>query len=710
MKTAPVPKGMSVPKEKPYSIIEGDFYVSPSGSDSGDGSRHAPFATIARARDVVRKSAKKEAVTVCVMAGEYNISGLGFTADDGGSSQAPVVYRAYGDGEVILNGGITLRSDSFVSPDEAIKERLHGQAKEAVLCCDLKNYGLTEKDWGKIYAIGAFNTAVKYDGDTEGVSCEVFMNDRRMILARYPDSGFLKIDEVADVGDTAEFPPQNYYRDWNDRRNHRGGIYILDSITNERAKSWKEPEKAWMFGYFFWDWADSSTPVKNLNTKVRCVEPEYVSRYGCRRGADYYFFNILEELDSPGEWYLDRERGLLYLYPTDDINKSTVCMSVTTDPIITVENCEHLTFEGFVLKCTRSDAIRINGNFNTVRGCKIMNVLGNAITVTGLGNTVADCEIKHTGRGGILLQGGDRKKLIPARNIATNNFIHNWSEVYLTYQPAVGIGGVGNICSHNEIYNSPQLAVVYGGNDHIIEYNLIHDVVLQSTDGGAIYAGYDWTAQGNIIRYNCLYNIGRGKHRPDGIYWDDSLSGQTAYGNIMVNVSKNAFLIGGGRDNNVTGNLIINGGLCAISYDDRARDGFLHNGWAKDCVINRHTGLLWIRLDAMPYKSALWSARYPTLAKIKDDFSDPEDRDFGANPSYAVIRGNVILDDEAKLGSIAPSVYRYGEIYDNAVFPLDRYDLFIDAENGDYRLAQNSEIRRLLPGFEEIPFEKIGRE
>lgn len=709
MKMSPVPKGLSVPKENPYKITEGNFYVSPHGCDHNDGSEKAPFATIGRARDAVRAAAKKEAVTVCVMAGEYNISGLSFTAADSGSAEAPVIYRAYGDGEVILNGGVTLKPDSFGPPSDAVKERLHGEAREAVVCCNLRDYGLTEKDWGKIYAVGAFHTASKYDGDTQGVSCEVFMNDRRMTLARYPNSGFLKIADVADIGDVAEFPPQNYYHDWNDRRNHRGGTYILDSNTNERAKGWAEPEKAWMFGYFFWDWADSSTPVKRLDTSVRCVEPEYVSRYACRRGADYFFFNILEELDSPGEWYLDRETGLLYLYPTADINTSSVCISITTDNIIRTEGSEYLTFEGFTLKCTRSDAIKIDGAFNTVRNCKITNVLGNAVIINGHDNTVTNCEITHTGRGGIMLSGGDREKLIPAHNIADNNFIHDWSEVYLTYQPAVGIGGVGNICSHNEIYHSPQLAITYGGNDHIIEYNIIHDVVLQSTDGGAIYGGYDWTAQGNIIRYNCLYNIGRGEHRPDGIYWDDSLSGQAAYGNVLVNVAKNAFLIGGGRDNTVTGNLIINGGECAISYDDRARDGLLHNGWAKACVNNRKTSMLWVRLDAMPYKSELWAERYPSLAKVIDDFSDPDNPDFPANPSNVLISGNVILDDKARIGNIVPSVYKYGEVTGNAVFALDRSDLFADAENGDYRLAADSEIRKILPGFEDIPFGEIGR-
>ena len=46
---APVPAVLSEYTEKPTETVVGDFYVSPNGSDEGDGSLSSPFKTIERA-------------------------------------------------------------------------------------------------------------------------------------------------------------------------------------------------------------------------------------------------------------------------------------------------------------------------------------------------------------------------------------------------------------------------------------------------------------------------------------------------------------------------------------------------------------------------------------------------------------------------------------------------------------------------------------
>jgi len=471
---------------------------------------------------------------------------------------------------------------------------------------------------------------------------------------------------------------------------------------------WGSYDDIWMFGYFYHDWADGSTPVDSFDPKVRTVKPRFVSRYACKAGALYYFYNVFEELDEPGEWYLDRERGLLYLYPPEELDGAQIDLSLSTREIIRGEEVDDLTIEGFTLKGTRSDAIALTGNRNVIRRCTITNIAGNAVVIEGSGNLVTRCEISHTGRGGIYLTGGDRETLTPGKNVADNNLIHDWSEVYLTYQPAVKLNGVGNVCSHNEIYNSPHMAINYYGNDHLIEYNLVHDVVLQSNDAGALYSGQDWTAQGSVIRYNCFYNVGAGGFHPQGIYWDDALSGQTAYANVLVNVARWAIQIGGGRDIDVRNNLIVNAGECPISFDQRARDGFVNDGWYRAGVVTKE-GSMWRRLYAVPFRSELWADRYPSLAKISDDFSDPDHPDFGVNPSYARVTGNLIVDRNASIGRVAPSVTEYGTVEGNALFPLEDDPGFIDAEGGDYRLRENAKALEELPDWEPIPFGEIGR-
>ena len=685
--------------------FQGDLYVAACGDDASNGSILAPFATLARAQQAVRdlrEDGERRHLRVCVQAGEYRISSLEFDARDSNTTW-------YANGEVTLNGGMTLPPECFEPLTEEEKARLQPEARDAVMRIDLSGLGLSPVDWGRLYAVGACNTAAKYDGDTVGRSCELFFNQKRMTLARYPNGDeFLKIADVLDVGDVAEFPAQNYFTDWHKKRNHRGGTYVLDRETNKRVASWRSHDDIWMFGYFFWDWADSSTPVKEFDTKVRIVKPEYVSIFGCRRDAEYYFYNVFDELDEPGEWYLDRRTGWLYIYPPDDMSTAAIDLSLNTRPIINAVDVDGMVLDGFSCKCTRADAIVISGTKNTVRNCIVSNVSGNAIVITGTNNLVTGCEISHTGCGGIRISGGDREKLTPGKNIADNNLIHDWSEVYKTYQPAVSLEGVENICSHNEMYNSPHAAVIYYGNDHIVEYNYIHDAVLHSHDAGAIYSGQDWAGRGSVIRYNCLAQIGGGDFHPQGLYWDDGLSGQTSYGNVFIDIARWAVQIGGGRDIRVQNNLILNSGDKAIAYDVRNRDGLLHDGWARAGVIDKNSSM-WTRLYQMPFRSDIWAARYPDLARLKEDFSQPDDPEFPINPAHSVISGNVIMDKKGSIGRIADAVYRYATIDKNVIYHQEEDPGFVDADNGDYRFRPDADALKKIPFWEQIPFEKIGR-
>lgn len=220
---------------------------------------------------------------------------------------------------------------------------------------------------------------------------------------------------------------------------------------------------------------------------------------------------------------------------------------------------------------TRTDAVNGTDNNLTVKNCTIKNIAGTAIELEGNKILIENNEITATGKAGVILTGGDRETLRSSENVVTNNLIYDWSQVYRTYQAAVALHGVGAVCSHNEIYNSPHEAITYSGNNHIMEYNVLHDVVLKSSDAGAIYAGRSWNYYGNVIRYNCLYNIGSPEFAASGIYFDDALSGQSAYGNLLVNIYGYAFLLGGGRDLEVKNNVIVNAGM-PIYYDDRAID------------------------------------------------------------------------------------------------------------------------------------------
>ena len=680
-----------------------NLYVAINGNDTNPGTQAAPFATLAGARDAIRKITENglcEPITVHIGAGEYRMQGITFDACDSGTADCPITYAA--DEEVILHGGVSVGQEKWQMPDAAMLSRFTEDARPHIRMIPLAALGMTRADWGEEIAIGAYETSARYDDAPKGCGCEFFTGGRRMIKARYPNEGFAQLEAVMDVGDVREFPPQNYHNDWFERRNHRGGAYILDRATAKRVEGWREADKAWMFGYFFWDWADSSTPV-TFKIENRIVYPKFVSGFAARAGANYYFYNVPEELDCEGEWYLDRENGNLYFWPWD--GAETADFSCYSKPLIVCEGTHHITFSGFTVTATMSNGIVVNGDDMTLTALTVKNIAGTAICVNGYRNVVSDCEITRTGKGGIYVSGGDRATLTHGGNRVTNNYIHDFSEIYLTYQGGISLQGVGNIADHNEICGSPHSAIFYGGNEHLIEYNDIHDVVLLSSDAGAIYAGFDWAAHGCVIRYNRLRNIGENGFTPCGIYWDDGHSGQTAYGNLLIDVKGWGFEVGGGRENHVDGNLIVDCGGAALEYDDRNRDGFVYGGWAR-AATNTPDAPHWKKLAEIPYCEEPWSSRYPLLKQIKTSFeTDPDDKDFPINPSYSTVKNNVVIVARG-LYQIADSVFTYSDVSDNVL-----YETYDDAawDSECENLRADSCVYRDVPGFAAIPVAEIGR-
>ena len=345
-------------------------------------------ATLTEAKALVRgllhnteTDAAPDEIVVTLAGGVYSPTEFVFGEEDC-SKEIRVTYRT--EENAVVHGGITVEKALWQMPDAAMAERFSAEARPQIRMISLSALGLTRGDWGEEVAIGAYETSSKYDDAPRGCGCEFFTGDRRMVKARYPNAGaFAQLEAVADVGDVREFPPQNYYLDWDKRRNHRGGAYIIDRAMAKRAEGWREPDKAWMFGYFYWDWADSSTPV-TFRLENRVVYPKFVSGFAAQAGAHYYFYNVPEELDSEGECYLDRDTGNLYFWPWD--GAETADFSCRDIPLILCENTCNMTFSGFTILGSMGNAVVSTGEDMEFSGLLVKNVYGHAIVVNGSRN------------------------------------------------------------------------------------------------------------------------------------------------------------------------------------------------------------------------------------------------------------------------------------------------------------------------------------
>jgi hypothetical protein len=644
------------------------FYVAPHGSDANPGSEDRPFATLQRARDEIRQRKAAGAVpaggvTVELAGGVYELSRpVALTEEDSGAENAPIVYRAREGETVKIVGGREVTGWKQVT-DPAVLNRLDEAARGRVWQADLKALGVTDLE--------GINRAGTYQSDP---GLEVFFRDQPMTLARYPNSGYMYIAGVQDAdgvlkkGDVAA----------------SNGTFVCD---DPRPARWASEKGIWLHGFWRRDWADLRIPLGSVDAANHTISLGLPSgrSMGLRTGQWFYAENALPELDSPGEWYLDRETASLYFWPPAPLSSGKVVVSVVRDPF-RLQDVSHVTFRGLVIEAGRGSALVIRGGSNVrVVGCILRNMGNWAVKVYGgARHGVVGCDVYQTGQGGIHLEGGDRKTLTPAGHYADNNHIHHTARWDPVYQQAITVFGVGNCATHNLIHDVPHIAIGFTGNDQTIEYNEIHTAVFQSNDAGAIYTSppdETWSMRGHKIRYNYLHDIHGFKNKGcNGVYLDDCFSSADISGNVFYDVAT-AILIGGGRDNIMTNNMFINCGR-AFSIDARGL------GWAKGVGVFATKELIDLK-----YREPPWSVKYPELLGILED--EP------LAPKGNVMARNICWG--GPWGWTEPKARPYVKFEDNLV-DVDPH--FAGKPPADFRLADDSPAIPL--GFRPIPFDKIG--
>ncbi len=237
------------------------FFVATNGNNANPGNEAKPFATLERARDVIRQrrasgSLPAGGITVEVRGGIYERSQpFELTEADGGSKDAPVVYRARKGESVRLVGGRVVTGWKQVT-DAATLARLDESARGNVWQADLRAQGIT--DFGDVAA--------------SGKRLEFFFQDKPMTVARWPNDGFIKITEV--LGPTPV-----------DVRGTKGCKEGRIAYESDRPKRWANGKDIWVHGYWYWDWAEQRQPVESLDAENRVITLKSPYHgYGYRKG------------------------------------------------------------------------------------------------------------------------------------------------------------------------------------------------------------------------------------------------------------------------------------------------------------------------------------------------------------------------------------------------------------------------------------------
>lgn len=650
-----------------------EFFVATNGNDRDSGSREKPFATLARARDAVRGAGTPAVVTI--RGGDYrSTEPVVFSANDSGSPEAPVVYRAHADERVRFTAGIDVTSGLTAVADESVKSRLNPAVRDLVRELDLT-------------ALGVKNCAQLPDiFEGGGGLIELFSGGKRLPLARWPNEGYTTMANVVSGScqdaDNAKVPHAFTYRD-------------------DRHAAWNIDAGVWLAGFWRVPWTIQTVRVKAVDTSRRTVElasrvPGGIgSKYAAREGSgkeQYFALNVLEEIDAPGEWCIDFRTKKLYILPPGDASPAII--SDMKAPFIRVSNAHDIVFQGLTFDTGLGSGIEITDALRiTVGTCDLRNLGGYGVRIAGgYSNTVAGCELSFLGEGGVGVSGGVRETLTPCMHRIHNNHIHDFGMVKKTYAPGIDIGTaglapkqypVGVIVTHNSIHDAPHAGILFNGNDHLIEANELYNLALDSHDVGAIYAVLDWTAYGNVIRNNFIHD----SPNANGVYLDDGFSAALVYGNIFRGVSVGVFL-SGGHDNVATNNIMIDCPKAAVHVDSR--------GMSRGYTMNNKS--FTAKLKAVPYESDLWRTRYPSLIKNLDAPEYPAGNIIDAN---AAVRCPKAVNVSGK-----PEHFTRMTIGENVSFDADPG--FVSLEKNDLTLKDDADLFRKMPSFVRIPFGSIG--
>jgi len=654
-----------------------ELFVAPNGRDANPGTLAAPFATLERARDAIRGMKQRGplpagGVTVMVRAGTYErTETFALDGQDSGTPDAPVVYRAYGNEEVRLVGGKAIAAGAFKAVSDAVAlKRLDPSARGKVLAADLEALGIT--DYGKV--------PLKYRGAAR--MSELFFDDQRMPLARWPNEGWATIGKIVKKGSV----PRS-----GDKSNKPGAF----QYKGDRGARWAKAKDMWLHGYWCFDWYDEVIKVGSIDTATRTITFAAPHYYGIRQGNPsprrYRAINLIEELDSPGEYYIDREAGLLYFWPPKALDRARAVLSTLHAPVVTITNAEHVTLRGLTVEACVGTGIRINaGRAHRILACTVRNTGMSGIEVSGGEKHRVDaCNIHDTGTQGLVLKGGDRRKLIAAGHEAVNNHIYRFSRRQQTSAYAIRVRGVGNRVAHNLIHDAPHQAIGLGGNDHVIEYNVIHHVCMETDDCGAFYMGRNPSDRGSVIRYNFWHHIGSPMgHGNNAVYFDDGDGGQTVLGNIFFRCGEPgkgnmaAIFCHGGHDNLMENNVFIacKRAIGASPWNDRRWMAQLRGKTYQTRLLHE------VDITKPPY-----TTRYPQLVGFMD--YKP-----GTKRMNRAVRNVSVMCGEFIWGNY--------EQQDNFVTKEDPG--FVDIAGGKFVLRPDSVVFKKIPGFQPIPFEKMG--
>ena len=743
-KRAELPDEMPVVRPASTFATKNVFIDVENGNDAtANGTIDKPFKTFAKA---YKAMPPKTGMAYVFREGTYNINDRIDIAHANATYKDPFVITNYKDEKVTFVGGTKLDNSLFTKlKDTEIIQRLDPEVVDDILEFDLPEFGVT--DYG---TITTSNSPVLFVGNSE-YHLARWPNSGTTTMKKYTgpeqdlntgviDSGYNNVAVGSNVG-----PARPYSKRATERNEAAGAIVDKDQgfqfcITDLRPFSWVNTGDIWVYGRFYDEWTLNHFNISEFHPENGSIRTKTGLGWGCqyKAGNTFYYYNVLEELDAPGEWYLDRTTGKLYVYPTANLLDSEIVLATSDKPLLQYYNMKNFVVNGINFKHSRGRGINCSDGHRSenviIQNCTFEN-LGSGVSIQGKYSGVIDCYFKNLVGKSITLSENNAytKTLTPQYLFAQNNIMY--------YTTGISASGVGPIISHNFISNNKGSCISTSMTEGVVEYNEITGGPTVVEDSGAMYiGGNNLFRRANHIRYNYIHDA---PAKPRSIYFDDMAVEYYAYGNIVSDAGW--VQLHNGSEHTIYNNILMNNKT--KSYIISGQPNYFtqsRNGSVRWRVGSLEYGSMTAKLkEGSGYTAAEgtpYGDRYPFLKRwavlmqqrideynalvasgmdkvtaaktsnIPTDYYDSKGVKLNLNEYMAASRDNylennlMINTNGVTMGQAGEAAGHVDTVYINNV-QLENNP--IQGRSFEYESTYDI-IRRYIPTFETIPFAKIG--